>query len=147
MSVKLVIREGFIAEIVALSQQIPEFINPHAAQEYQTRLSKVPHLILVACDAQTPIAFKVGYQRENDGSFYSWMGAVLPAYRRHRVALNLATHQEIWARQQGYTCIRFKTRNRLKNMLLFSLKNGFDVIHVEPRTQIEEYRITLEKKL
>lgn len=147
MSHKFTIREGTIEEVVQLSQQIPEFTNPHTAEEYNKRLYAVPHLILVACNAQHPVGFKVGYQREPDGSFYSWMGGILPQYRRKHLAQQLATYQENWARTQGYTHIRFKTRNRLKNMLIFSLRNGFDILRVENKPSIEEYRIVLEKKL
>ncbi|EAY31958.1 GNAT family N-acetyltransferase [Microscilla marina] len=143
----LTIREGTVDEVVQLSKQIPEFVNPHQALEYQQRLSNVPHLILVACDATLPVGFKVGYQRASDGTFYSWMGAVLPAYRHKEVATQLAHQQESWAKQQGYTHIRFKTRNRLKGMLIFALKNGFDIIRIEHQPTREEHRIVLEKRL
>ena len=57
------------------------------------------------------------------------------------------TRQEEWARARGFTCIQFKTRNRLKAMLQFALGNGFDIIGVEPRETLAEYRILLQKSL
>lgn len=147
MTDKFIIREASIEEVVQLSTQIPEFITPHGVAEYHKRLANVPALVLVAYDDKAPVGFKVGYEREKDGSFYSWMGAILPSYRGQGVAKLLATRQEAWAASQGYQCIRFKTRNRLKAMLLFSLKNGFNIVDIEPKPTVGEHRIILEKEL
>jgi GNAT superfamily N-acetyltransferase len=138
---------GTIEEAIALSGQIPEFDNPHKEEEYTKRLHEKKHLIAIAYIEGRAVGFKVGYEKENDGSFYSWMGGVLPAYRKHHVAKQLAGVQEAWAKENGYRKIRFKTRNRHKAMLLFALKNGFQIMAVEPTGAIPEYRILLEKDL
>lgn len=142
----ILIREGHIAEAVALSLSIPEFITPHPVEEYQKRLEGVPSLIIVAEIAGKIVGFKVGYAMDKQ-LFYSWMGAVLPEFRQFGVAKALAIQQEEWARTQGFTCIQFKTRNRLKAMLQFALGNGFDIIGMEPRETVAEYRILLQKML
>ncbi len=142
---KYQIRQGSIAEAVAASQAIPEFHDPHAAEVYENRLSGQPHLILIAEIAQQIAGFKVGYER--DGYFYSWMGGVLPTFRRYGLARALAEAQEDWARQQGYTSVTFKTRNRHRAMLLFALRRGFQIIGLEAREDIEENRILLKKLL
>ena len=142
---KIHIKEGTIKEVVQLSQQIPEFINPHGMEEYQRRLTNTTHLILIAYVNNEPAGFKVGYEKE--GYFYSWMGAILPNFRRLQLATKLAKAQEAWASKQGYPHITFKTRNYLKPMLLFALKRGFHIIAVEERERIEEYRILLRKFL
>ena len=147
MTSQFIIREASIEEVVQLSTQIPEFIAPHGIAEYQKRLAGVPSLVLVAYDDKHPVGFKVGYEREKDGSFYSWMGAILPNYRHQGVAKLLANRQEAWAANQGYQCIRFKTRNRLKAMLLFALKNGFNIVGIVLKPTVEEHRIILEKEL
>lgn len=116
-----VIKTGTIEEVVAISKLIPEFDNPHEASEYIKRLADKKYLILIAYDTDKPVGFKVGYEKYPDGSFYSWMGAVLPAYRRHQVAKKLAEVQETWAKENGYSKIQFKTRNRHTAMLLFAL--------------------------
>lgn len=139
------IKEGTIDTVVALSQQIPEFKNPHGAAEYAKRLAGIPHLILVLFIDNQPVGFKVGYER--DGSFYSWMGGVLPKYRRLGVAQALADQQVKWAQQQGYTHLTFKTRNSHKSMLIFALKNGFDIIGFSERNPVAENRILLRKQL
>ena len=139
------IESADIATAVALSQQIPEFIGPPGASEYERRLADIPHLILVAYAGDKPVGFKVGYERE--GSFYSWMGGVLPSYRRRSIARRLAEAQERWARAQGYKWVTFKTRNQHKNMLLFALKRNFDIIGFKEKGNVKTNRIILRKVL
>lgn len=139
------IKNGSIEDAVNISKQLPEFHNPHSKEVYEERLDGKKHLILIAYDDTKPIGFKVGYERED--SFYSWMGGVLPAYRKKGIAKKLATIQEEWARTNGFQTITFRTRNRLKGMLIFAIKNNFNIIDVESRESIDEYRILLRKNL
>lgn len=139
------IQEGSLETVVAISKKIPEFHNPHELATYQQRLKKVPNIVLVAYVEEIPAGFKVGYER--DGYFYSWMGAILPAYRRLGLAKQLAEKQEAWAKVNGYPHVTFKTRNRLKPMLLFAISRGFDIIEIQPKETIGEYRIILRKIL
>lgn len=139
------VEEADIPTCVQLSRQIPEFDGPPPEEEYRRRLTGVPHLILVAYFGKQAIGFKVGYQR--DGYFYSWMGGVLPNFRRLRIAEKLARKQETWARAQGYDSITFKTRNQHKAMLIFALKNGFNIIGFREKESVETNRILLRKSL
>ena len=139
------IKEGTLETVVAISQKVPEFQNPHGLSIYQERLKNVPAIVLVAYVDNIPAGFKVGYER--GGYFYSWMGAILPAYRRLGLARKLAEKQETWAKNKGYPHVTFKTRNRLKPMLIFALSRGFDIIEIQPKETIEEYRIILRKML
>jgi len=141
----IIIKEGDIATCVNLSQKIPEFLGPPPAEEYYRRMEGIPHLILVAFAGDLPVAFKVGYQKED--YFYSWLGGVIPDFRRRGLAKRLADRQEIWARALGYTSITFKTRNQHKNMLIFALRNGFDIIGFREKESIAANRILLRKAL
>ena len=140
-----VIKVADIATAVAISNNIPEFINPPPKEEYKRRLKEVPHLILVAFDGDRPVGFKVGYER--NGSFYSWMGGVLPSYRRRSIARHLAEKQEAWALAQGYKSVTFKTRNQHKNMLLFALRRGFNIVGFKEKGDVLTNRILLQKVL
>ena len=140
---RTIIREGSIDEVVTLSKQIPEFIDPHAAEEYHKRLDGVPHLILIATVENEIAGFKVGYER--DGSFYSWMGGVLPRFRKMGIAQQLADFQENWAKREAYTTITFKTRNHHKGMLIFAIKNGFQIVGFKEKEKVETHRILLRK--
>ena len=141
------VKNGSIDEAVAISKSIPEFIDPPEASEYKRRLMYVRHLILVAWIEDLPVGFKVGYERDPDGSFYSWMGGVLPKFRILGVAKSLADAQEKWAWEKGYRTIRFKTRNSHTAMQIFALKNGFKIIDLKKRDKLEEHRILLEKDI
>lgn len=140
------IKETNIEAIHPITQQIEEFINPYPLEEYKRRFEGKQYLALAAYDNDKIIGFKIGYQL-TETTFYSWMGAVLKEYRNKNVAKQLAKHQEHWAKQNGYTKIRFKTRNKLRSMLLFAIKNDFNIMNVEPRDDINEYRIVMEKRL
>lgn len=137
--------EGNIAEAVAVSRMIPSFQDPPDEAVYQERLSGVPHLILLAYEGRQAIGFKVGYERA--GFFYSWMGGVLPEYRRKGVAQALADRQEKWAKANNYFSITFKTRNQHKAMLLFAIRNGFNIIGFEEKDDVSTNRIWLRKTL
>lgn len=139
------IREGTIEEAVWISAQLPEFVAPYPASAYRERLAGVPHLILLACVGGQAAGFKVGYELE--GSFYSWMGGVLPDYRRRGVARALASEQESWAKQRGYSRLLMKSRNEHRAMLIFALSNGFSISSVEKRPVLSANRIWLEKVL
>ena len=75
--------------------------------------------------------FKAGYDRYQDGSYYSWLGGVVPAFRRYGVAQSLLEAQEAWASESGYNGFYVKTRNRFVGMRIFLAKNGYEVIGVE----------------
>ena len=142
---RIVIKEGSISLAAAMSQELPEFINPPKLPEYEKRLLDVPHLVLIAYHEGMPIGFKVGYEKES--YFYSWMGGVLSPYRGRGVAKLLAQRQEQWAREKGYKELVFKTRNQHKAMLIFALKNGFNIVGFTQKKDVLTNRILLKKVL
>lgn len=144
----VIIREGTIAECIEISEKIPEFSSGNYDEAaYLQRLSNTQYLILVAEKDQQVVGFKVGYDRYQDGSFYSWLGGVLPEYRKDSVAIQLAEEQEKWALASGFDAIRLKTRNRFRAMLIFALKNGFLIENIEIKETVENNRINLRKLL
>jgi GNAT superfamily N-acetyltransferase len=141
------ILETDIDTAAGVSILIPELIDPHTAEEYHRRMDGKTYLSLIAYADGKPAGFKVGYDKFEDGSFYSWMGGVLPAYRGNHIAKALAERQENWAKVQGFSSIIFKIRNSHRAMLLFAISNGFSIAGVEPGESLDEYRITLRKSL
>lgn len=141
------IREADFETCVELSNQIPEFQNPYAVPEYQKRCNNAVFLSLVAEIDNQPAGFKIGYDRFCDGSFYSWIGGVIPKYRRIGVAEALANHQENWAKQNGFASITLKTRKKHEAMIVFSMNRGFSAFKEEMKTDASETRIWMEKKL
>lgn len=91
--------------------------------------TKAQLLCLIAYDQNTPVGFKIGYQY-NETTFYSWVGGVLENYRKRGIAKTLASLQEKWVKENGFSKLRTKSMNRFKPMLILNLKNGFDIVQV-----------------
>lgn len=102
-------------------------------------------LILIAYIEDRPVGFKLGYE-ENESTFYSWLGGVLPEFRGLGVALELMTAQHAWCIEHSYKKVLTKTKNLYKDMILLNIKNGFEIISAN---QIEngEIKITMQKIL
>lgn len=147
MNMDYKIEEASLEEALALLEQLPEFDQLKPFDHYRQILASRSQLILSARHKQKVVGCKLGYDRFEDGSFYSWLGGVLPAYRKSGVAKKLAGYQEEWARTQGFKSIKFKTQNRHKAMLLFAIKNGFSIYNVKSKDELERYRIELIKEL
>ena len=82
----------------------------------------------------------------DENKFYSWLGAVEPAYRKHRIASRLMEQQHHHLLAKGYEIVQTKTMNKWRSMLILNIKNGFDVID----TYTDEnglHKIILEKNL
>lgn len=141
------IRKGTIREVVELSQKVTEFYQPYSEKTYEERLSGTQYLILIAEVGGKPVGFKVGYQRYSHDVFYSWMGGVLNEYRRKGIATKLANEQEAWAKNQGFTKVVFKTRNKLTKMIHFGINRGFMIVDLIKKGKLEDYRIVMEKML
>ena len=122
------IHEDKIDDAFMVSTNIPEFDDPYEILEFSKRLNSTVHLILTAYDDHNPIAFKIGYHRHSDGSFYSWMGGVIPNYRRKGIANILADYQETWAKKKGYSSIKLQTREKHNAMLALAINRGFQIM-------------------
>lgn len=127
---------------------IPEFTeSSYPIDEYKKRLAEKKRIVLSAEVDGQPAGFKIGYESDKPGVFYSWLGGVIPQFRNNRVATLLAKEQEQIAKEMGFEMIEFKTRNYLKPMLIFALQRGFDIIEVEQRNETHQNRIILQKRL
>lgn len=91
---------------------------------------RTPVLVVLAIDADQVIGCKLGYERK-PASFYSWLGCVDQAYRRHGIAAELMRRQHDWCRQNGYRTVRTHTYNQWRSMLILNIRSGFDIIGTE----------------
>ena len=70
-------------------------------------------MLLVASHGGRSVGFKVGYaDPDRLKHFHSWLGGVLPAYRRQGIAWKMLQQQEEWAQSQGFQTIGFNTFDR-----------------------------------
>ena len=138
--------EGSFQECVDLSSKIPEFNSPYKIEEYKKRCAG-KYLALIAEIDNQLVGFKIGYDRFKNGSFYSWMGGVLPKFRRMGVAYSLANFQEKWVTENGFSAIILKTRQKHDKMIAFSFNRGFIITEETQITPAEETRIWMGKSL
>ncbi len=100
---------------------------------------------VLAFNKKELIGFKVGYPYDED-TFYSWVGGVLPNYRKQGIANKLAEQQELEAKSQGFNKIRNKSMNEFKPMMILNLKRGFDIVKFYTNSK-EQTKIVFEKHL
>lgn len=141
------IKETTLETALAVLEKLPEFDALKPFDHYREIMEGEKNLVLTAFEDGETIGCKIGYDRFHDGSFYSWLGGVIPNYRKSGVAKTLADYQENWAMENGFTSIKFKTQNRHKAMLQFALRNGFSIYRVIPKSELTHYRIELIKPL
>ncbi|TNE62588.1 MAG: N-acetyltransferase [Bacteroidetes bacterium] len=118
--------------------------GPALLQKWETRMPARGLALVAFADGQ-PAGYKVGYAQE-PAVFYSWLGGVLPDFRRQGIAQQLLDAQHHWCRQEGFATIRTKTLNQWKGMLLLNLQNGFDIVHTYKDSD-GTLKIVLEKEL
>lgn len=142
------IKETAIDEVLKVNKNVIEFSDDvNLNKEYfENRYQNKEHVKIVAYLNDSPIGYIVGYDKFNDGeSFYVWMAGVDYKYRRKGALTKLMQYQIDWAKRQGYSKLKIKTRNARREMLSFLVKNGFNFTEVEKKENIIENRINLEK--
>lgn len=143
--IQIILETSFKNALFVLNQ-IPEFDETFTHEKLQRRLDDTM-LILVAYLNNKAIGCKIAYRRFNDNSLYSWLGGVVPEFRKQGVATLLNQKMEKLAKEKGYKSISFKTRNKFKAMLQFAIKNGYNIVDFETKQSIPENRIVLNKRI
>ena len=148
MKNNIVVREVPIDEAVKVNRNVVEFDGKDTkAEDFERRYQDKDKLIIVAYYENVPIGYIIGYDRDNDGSFYCWMAGVDNNYRRLGALTSLMKYQMDWAKKKGYNKLKIRTRNNRREMLSFLVKNGFNFVSVENKEDITENRINLEHDL
>ena len=144
----IIVKEVSIEEAVKVNRNVIEFDGKDTkAEDFERRYQDKDKLIIVAYYENIPIGYIIGYDRDNDGSFYCWMAGVDNNYRRLGALTSLMNYQMDWAKKKGYNKLKIRTRNNRREMLSFLVKNGFNFVSVENREDITENRINLEHDL
>lgn len=91
------------------------------------------------------VGFKIGYSKGKE-KYYSWLGGVDEKWRRKGIAIELMKIQHDWCRSKNYKLIETQTLNKWKEMLIFNLKSGFNLVGV---CESKKYglRLILEREL
>jgi len=114
-------------ELQEICYSIPELDQPI---ELHSKLNGLKVLAVKAEHFSKTVGFKIGY--ELDASrFYSWLGGVLPEYRKQGIGATLLQFQEHLAFELGYRVIEVKSMNRFPAMLNLLASNDYQVIGQE----------------
>lgn len=145
------IATGSLAQAAEVMAQIEELaVIDHDKRtlvaDLQARIGQHVSLCLIAHHQGQPVGFKLGYEL-GEGVFYSWLGGVVAAHRQQGIAKALLMAQEAWVRQQGYSYLKVKTRNRYRAMLSMLIAQGYQIEQVEQKEGLIEYRIGFVKDL
>ena len=115
-------------------------------EKFNYRIDSAKKLFTVVAFANDGIVgFKLGYWLDST-KFYSWVGGVKPEFRKQGIANELMKRQHSWCKRNGFQIVQTKTKNSFKPMLILNIKNGFDIVALQPDEQ-GEIKIVLEKNL
>lgn len=101
-------------------------------------------MALTARDGDRVVGFKLGYERTRE-EFYSWLGGVLPDYRRRGIAAELLKRQHAWCVDTGYPTVTTEVVNRNVAMLKLNLDHGFMIVGT--RADDNGLKVLLSKQL
>ncbi|HEU5074823.1 MAG TPA: GNAT family N-acetyltransferase [Polyangiaceae bacterium] len=109
------------------------------------RLEKMPDAVVhYAEENDVLIGFKIAYATRSR-RLYSWLGGVLPDYRRRGVGKALMDYQHAWAKERGYLNVETGTIRNNVPMMLLNLRSGFEIIGTYSRAG--KARVLLAKRL
>ncbi len=140
------IREATFTETAKIHNLIPELETRHSLF-FARRIKKNNYLNLVAIVNKKIAGYMVSYDKFGDGSLYCWMTGVMTQYRRRGLLHQLMQKTIRWAKKEGYSSIKLKTRNTRREMLAYAVKHNYNIIEVIPRDDQRENRILFEKKI
>lgn len=123
------VRIGSIEEVYGLIPKVPELRQYYSLSYYETQLVGRRKLVLVAVESNQTLGFKVGYEVDRS-AFYSWVGGVLPPFRRGGVAQALLEAQEAWVWSNSYHQLTVKTSAEFPAMQRFLERNSYDLYEV-----------------
>ncbi|MFD0863015.1 GNAT family N-acetyltransferase [Sungkyunkwania multivorans] len=136
-------KDRCLAEILPLYSHIFDVSDDKRFIERLRDKSRL--LSVLAYHKDQLIGFKIGYELDRT-TFYSWVGGIEKNFRRKGIARKLAIIQHEAIKDLGYTRVRTKSKNEFKPMMIFNLKNGFDIIGTEIGRK-GETKIIFEKML
>lgn len=144
----ITILESDIETILKVHPNIIEFDDPNAPasfflEKYQNR----KHLVIGAYFNREPIGYLIGYEKEQNGSFYAWLGGVDYRYRKQGAFTKMFDYFFEWAKHEDYQRVTVKTRNDKRNMLSYLVKNNWNFIKVKEKENILNNEIYLTKEL
>ena len=132
-----------IQQVAELERQIFP-VSPHSPEELKYEMGNKTNLVTLFAEQEGQVVgYKIGYERKK-GVFYSWIGGVVPEFRRRGLARQLMATQHQWLKEQGFQRVQTQTGNEFSAMLCLNIKSGF-LIKGTSMNHKGKIRIILEK--
>ncbi|MGF1765558.1 GNAT family N-acetyltransferase [Aliivibrio kagoshimensis] len=139
------IRIATVEEAHVVFSNIPELERYLSIGEMAAKI--IPGSLILVDELQGElVGFKIGYPL-NEVEFYSWLGGVLPKYRKTGSAQKLLEFQEHYVREQGYHSLSVKSQNQFPSMLRLLIRNGYHITDVVEYGHKQNERICFTKLL
>lgn len=103
-------------------------------------------LFMVARIKSEAVGFFVGMELKPSVHF-AWLVGVMPDARRMGVATRLMQSAASWAREHGYTYLRFECHNQMRPMLHFGIAEQYDLVGVRWDNDMARNLVIFEKTL
>ncbi|MFC1697717.1 GNAT family N-acetyltransferase [Nanoarchaeota archaeon] len=114
-----------LEKAIELHNKIPEFNDNYIEKNFENKCIGNDPLILKLEVYGFKAGYLIGYDHFKDGSYYLWMGGILPEFRKIGHMKRLINYSSEWAKKEGYDRIRIKTRNYNKAMINLCVNEGF----------------------
>ncbi len=139
------IRIATVEEAHAVFLNIPELERYLSISEIAAKI--IPGSLILVDEIDGVLAgFKIGYPLNGD-EFYSWLGGVIPKYRKTGSAQKLLEFQERLVREQGYQSLSVKSQNQFPSMLRLLIRNDYHITDVVEYGHKQNERICFTKQL
>jgi GNAT superfamily N-acetyltransferase len=124
--------EAFTADILKTFQPLATRLFPDLSEnKIHERLKGRPTArVFLAWIDQTVIGFKLGY-RQNEDTFYSWLGGVDPLWRKGGIGRRLSEMMLKECSEVGYDFVETKSTSQWPDMVALNMKLGFEVVGFE----------------
>jgi len=146
---QLLLRQGspasdFVDRLCACAETI--FASASSERDEMVwRLENMPDAVThYAEENDRLIGFKIAYATRSK-RLYSWLGGVLPEYRRRGVGQALMDFQHAWAKERGYLNVETGTIKNNVPMMMLNLRSGFEIIGTYSRAG--KTRVLMAKRL
>lgn len=144
---KIDIKETSLEESLKVFNKIPEWDRPEAGTVdfCQKKIDNKNHLILSSYVDGENAGYLIAYEK-ND-SFYCWVVAVDPKYRRMGIHTQMMNRFIEYAKSNNFKRVSLKTVNNKRAMLSYLVENDWNFIEVIRKEKEELNEIIVEKKI
>lgn len=144
---EFLIKQTSLEESLKVFNLIPEWDRKEAGtvNYCKERINGKDSLILSAYFNDQNIGYLIAYQK--DDSFYCWVAAVIPSFRRMGILTKMMNIYEKYAKKNNYKKLTLKTLNNKREMLNFLVKNNWNFVNIINNDDSVLNEILVEKEI